>query len=99
LAPFHERKNYERLINFCGWLAFNFAPRRCMVDQMKISTPAFPTWVGNQDMAPGMTLRVYIATAALQGFCANHDMDKITIGQAADWAFRMADEMIKVSNK
>ena len=56
---------------------------------------AFPT----DDMHPGMSLRDYFATSALQGFCAHElvarNMGTPSMAQtAAETAYRFADAMM-----
>ena len=46
----------------------------------------------------GVTLRDYLACAALQGYLAAHAGDEIELparSEAATWAYKQADEMIK----
>lgn len=65
---------------------------------MSIEQPAFPTWVRNDDMIPGMTLRDFFANASMQAFIhevyadnmADHGCDSI-----ARRAYYMADAMLK----
>ena len=70
---------------------------------MKISPPAFPTWITDDSMAHGMSLRDYFAIHAsqddIQNFIYTEEWDS-NIGhfvrrdrQAARYAF--ADEMLK----
>jgi hypothetical protein len=58
---------------------------------MKMSQPAFPTWIETDNMAHGMTLRDYFAAAALCGFAAQGG----DINQMAEDAYDAADAMIK----
>ena len=65
---------------------------------MKISPPAFPTWIENDSMAHGMSLRDFFANAAMQAFIhevyadnmADHGCESI-----ARKAYYMADVMMK----
>ena len=43
----------------------------------------------------GMTLRDYFAAAALQGFVTNNGTDNTADGTLAEWAYTLADAMIK----
>jgi len=65
---------------------------------MKISPPAFPTYLAD-NMAHGMTLRDYFAAAALTGLLS--DLHRILSHPEtfADDAYQIADEMIKVRDK
>jgi hypothetical protein len=66
------------------------------------SQPAFPTWLVDESMAPGMTLRDYFANTAMQAFIhevyanniADHGCESI-----ARKAYYMADVMLKERNK
>jgi hypothetical protein len=65
---------------------------------MSIEQPAFPTWVRNEDMISGMTLRDFFANSAMQAIIhevyadnlADHGCDSI-----ARKAYYMADAMLK----
>jgi hypothetical protein len=57
--------------------------------------PAFPTWIQNDSMMPGMTLRDYFATSAMQGFCTNSDYDGIDHKDLAIWSYEVADAMME----
>jgi len=56
---------------------------------MKISPPAFPTYLA-ENMAHGMTLRDYFASAALVGFA----MQGGDLQQMAEDAYVVADAML-----
>jgi hypothetical protein len=66
---------------------------------MKISQPAFPTWLETDNMAHGMMLRDYVAAHVIAGMCAGDwqlPTDKQTWAQsAATRAFEIADEFMK----
>jgi hypothetical protein len=57
---------------------------------MKISPPAFPTYLAD-NMAHGMTLRDYFASAALVGFA----MQGGDLQQMAEDAYDVANSMMK----
>jgi hypothetical protein len=57
---------------------------------MKISPPAFPTYLA-ENMAHGMTLRDYFASAALVGFA----MQGGDLQQMAEDAYDVANSMMK----
>lgn len=61
---------------------------------MKISPPAFPTWIVDDSMAHGMSLRDYFAAAALQGLLneSNNEFEDIAI---AELSYSLADAMLK----
>ena len=64
---------------------------------MKISPPAFPTWIETDSMAHGMTLRDYFATAALttQMMYSADEVD-LEIGYVlAKMSYKIADAMMK----
>ena len=73
---------------------------------MKISSPAFPTYLA-ENMAHGMTLRDYFATAAMQAFITNDNL----LREASAWyeegseislailAYDQADAMLEARNK
>ena len=59
---------------------------------MKISPPAFPTWIVDDSMAHGMSLRDYFATAALIGFItAGGELEQIV-----QESYLVADAMMKM---
>ena len=71
---------------------------------MKISPPAFPTWIETDNMAHGMSLRDYFAAAAMQGFIqivkgCELGKDGLTILpdsiRLSNVAYGMADAMMK----
>ncbi len=66
---------------------------------MKISPPAFPTWITDDSMAHGMTLRDYFAAAVLQGMYASPDHRYNTHFTDANEAYAMADIMMKVRDQ
>lgn len=59
--------------------------------------PAFP-WCGDLNECPtinlGMTLRDYFAAKAMQGFLGDQNMP-LDNDKLAEWAYKMADAMIK----
>jgi hypothetical protein len=61
--------------------------------------PAFPTWIADDGMAHGMSLRDYVAANVLQGMCAGDwqlPIDDQTWAKAANTrAFEIADEFMK----
>ena len=59
------------------------------------SPPAFPTWKRVDDVAEGMTLRDYFAAAAIQGILSDPNLT-ISQGKMAEWAYGIADAMMKV---
>lgn len=60
--------------------------------KMKISPPAFPTYLAD-NMAHGMSLRDFFAAAAMQGFCSNANYNKYE--NLAVWSYELADKMMK----
>lgn len=62
---------------------------------MKISPPAFPTWIETESIAHGMTLRDYFAAKAMQsyigGFTNEYDLVRS--------AYHLADMMMEERNK
>jgi hypothetical protein len=65
---------------------------------MKISPPAFPTWIESDSMAHGMTLRDYFAAAALTGLLSDPRRMETPDGFADD-AYMAADAMLKAREK
>ena len=67
------------------------------MNETKHGGPAFPLVAQNWHHK-GMTLRDYFAAKAMQGLsaCEEHDM---THEDAAVWAYRRADEMLKAREK
>jgi hypothetical protein len=61
---------------------------------MKISPPAFPTYLAD-NMAHGMSLRDFFAATAMQGFCSNSYYNGIDHNDLAIWSYEVADRMIK----
>jgi hypothetical protein len=61
---------------------------------MKISPPAFPTYLA-ENMAHGMTLRDYFASAALVGFA----MQGGNLQQMAEDAYFVANAMLAERDK
>ena len=67
---------------------------------MKTNPPAFPTWKRSDDMAEGMTLRDYFATAALTSQMFSADEFNTEICQVvAKMAYAVADAMMKVRDQ
>lgn len=66
---------------------------------MKISTPAFPTWLATDSMAPGMTLRDYFAATAMCGLLSNGNLGDADKEVIARWAYEQSDAMIAERNK
>jgi hypothetical protein len=73
------------------------------MNETKHGGPAFPSTQYVSGISPtghsvGMTLRDYFAAKAMQGLsaCEEHDM---THEDAAVWAYRRADEMLKAREK
>lgn len=68
---------------------------------MKISQPAFPTWIETDNMAHGMMLRDYFAAAALPAIIKDWYDDGFMVGDGstADTisiiAYKIADAMMK----
>ena len=60
---------------------------------MKISQPAFPTWIETDNMAHGMSLRDYFAATALQALLRGVEPDPEIY---AEWAYEFADAMMKM---
>ena len=58
--------------------------------------PAFPTWIQNDSMMPGMSLRDYFATAALtsQMFSADEVNSEVCY-VVAKMAYKIADAMME----
>ena len=56
--------------------------------------PAFPTWIQNDSMMPGMSLRDYFAATALSGLLqySNDSYDDEAIAQLA---YSLADAMME----
>jgi hypothetical protein len=65
---------------------------------MKISPPAFPTYLAD-NMAHGMGLRDYFAAAAMQAFVATRKHVGIDASETAKFAYFVADEMLLERNK
>jgi hypothetical protein len=61
---------------------------------MKISPPAFPTYLAD-NMAHGMSLRDYFAAAAMQGLLSTEYYRGISHDFVAKEGFRVADAMLK----
>jgi hypothetical protein len=62
---------------------------------MKISQPAFPTWIVDDSMAHGMSLRDYFAAAVLPAMYEQ----PITYDAMAQEAYNMADAMLIARQK
>ena len=61
--------------------------------------PAFPTWIQNDSMMPGMSLRDYVAATVLNGMCAGDwklPIDDQTWAKTATTrCFEIADEFME----
>ena len=61
-------------------------------------TPAFPTWVNDDSMMPGMTLRDYFASMAMQGLlstgCYFGDTNKNISKIVSKESYEIADAMM-----
>ncbi len=66
---------------------------------MKISPPAFPTWIESDSMAHGMSLRDYFAAAVISGMYANTNHNYNTPHIDASEAYSMADAMMKARDQ
>lgn len=64
---------------------------------MNISPPAFPTWIADDSMVPGMTLRDYFAAQALTGLLTESSGD-FSNDAIAQLAYSLADGMLKARN-
>jgi hypothetical protein len=64
---------------------------------MKISPPAFPTYLAD-NMAHGMTMRDYFANSAMQSLLLVTDPDEITHEQISWFAYQMANSMMEARN-
>jgi hypothetical protein len=60
---------------------------------MKISPPAFPTYLAD-NMAHGMTLRDYFASAAMQGYMG-YSKATMSLDEVAIWSYKVADALLK----
>lgn len=66
---------------------------------MKISPPAFPTYLA-ENMAHGMTLRDYFATAALTSqMFSTDELNAEICSVVAKMAYKIADAMMEARNK
>ena len=65
--------------------------------------PAFPTWIADDGMAQGMSLRDYVAVSVLSGMCAGDwqlPIDDQTWAKAATTrCFEIADEFMEARTK
>lgn len=61
---------------------------------MKISPPAFPTYLA-ENMAHGMSLRDYFAAAAVQGLLSTEYCRGISHDFISQEVYRVADAMLK----
>lgn len=64
---------------------------------MKISPPAFPTWIESDSMAHGMSLRDYFAAAAMstQMMWSADEVDSEISYVVAKMSYKIADAMMK----
>ena len=58
-------------------------------------TPAFPTWIHDDSMMPGMTLRDYFASMAMQGLLSTEYYRGIHHRFVAEEGYRVADAMME----
>ena len=65
---------------------------------MKDDLRAFPTF-DDAEVYRGMTLRDYFAAAALQGLIANKPYMGIDTSLMSDWAYKVANAMLKEREK
>jgi hypothetical protein len=65
---------------------------------MKISPPAFPTYLAD-NMAHGMMLRDYFAAAALQSFLSRESLDELSKESLTNFAYSVADQMMIARQK
>ena len=65
---------------------------------MKEEKPAFPTWVNDDAMQGGMSLRDYFAAAAMQGIYANPQHSFNNHYHDAREAYALADAMMVTRN-
>ena len=69
---------------------------------MKISQPAFPTWIVDDSMAHGMSLRDYFAAAAMHCHLLENLSDKESDLEPlwiAGLAYEMADAMLEARDQ
>jgi hypothetical protein len=58
--------------------------------------PAFPTWIQDDSMAQGMSLRDYFAAAAMQGYLTQNNIHNWA--QIASDSYSIADVMMEARN-
>ena len=56
--------------------------------------PAFPTWIQNDSMMPGMSLRDYFAAKAMSA-CLDENITPNMFDHIATWSYQMADAMME----
>jgi hypothetical protein len=71
---------------------------------MKISPPAFPTWITDDSMAHGMSLRDYFASQVLSevtriGVLVEYELSEKQIATDCNICYRIADAMMKEREK
>ena len=72
---------------------------------MKISPPAYPTWIADDSMAHGMTLRDYFAAIALGEIMRENwtipetDSQSLDVKQVARLAYHYSEAMLKVRDE
>ena len=70
---------------------------------MKISPPAFPTWIETDSMAHGMTLRDYFANNAMQkrdwNFYIGRQETEQSLKDDAKRCYQIADAMMKARDQ
>jgi len=57
--------------------------------------PAFPTWIQNDSMMPGMSLRDYFAAQIIQGYYSNPSYNKIDQIDLARLSYSAANAMME----
>jgi hypothetical protein len=62
---------------------------------MKISPPAFPTWIETNSMAHGMTLRDYFAAKAMHAYIGSFSSEYDLVRRA----YELADKMLQEREK
>jgi hypothetical protein len=61
---------------------------------------AYETWLSKHGgYANSMTMRDYFAAKAMQGMLAENGGGAVTNDEVAEWAYHLADAMLKARNK